>query len=191
MDDFFKNLEKPVTLVKESGNRCSIKADIQSKKAFFTDMSTPIEIGDILERNRGSIVDRYIITDIAVYDNVGDGFDMMEPHMEASISPYKKPSCQELKSVRVGDITATNVVFNSGNNASITCSSNHNSFEELIDALKAVSAPTHIVDSVKDLQQQVGKPSFKTKYRDFIASIADHVEIFQAIAPFVPWLYNL
>lgn len=73
----------------------------------------------------------------------------------------------------------------------INISSNHNNFNDLLKAIEDVSAPQEIVESVKDLEANVGKSSFKTKYNDFISSLANHVTVLQAVMPFLPWLSNL
>ncbi|WP_300915990.1 hypothetical protein [Bacteroides acidifaciens] len=186
-----KDLFELVTLVKQDGSRMQIYAEVQTKTAFISDIDTPIEIDDVIERNRGTVVDRYIVTNILPWDKTLDGNSMLEPQIEVSIAPLRKSNTPGRNSLNIGgNINASTVIVNSGNAASISISSDNN-FDDLIRTLVSASAPPEIIDSVNDLRKNVGKPSFKSKYNDFITSLANHVTVLQAIVPFIPWLSNL
>jgi len=179
-------------LIKSDGTRIKIMAEIHTKNAFISDINAPIQIGDLLERHRGSVSDTFEVVNILPWSKADRRFTLIPPHIQADIIPYRKQSNSLGSSLNVsGNISASTVVINSGNNASISVSANHNNFNDLLKAIKAVSAPKEIIDSVKDLEANVGKSSFKTKYTDFVASLANHVTVLQAAMPFLPWLSNL
>lgn len=187
-----KDLSELVTLVKQDGSRIQIYAEVQTKTAYIPNIDTPIEVDDIIERPRGSVVDRYLVSNVLPWNRVLDADSMMEPHIQASITPLYKSRQRANGSLNVsGNINASTVVINSGNDASISVSSNHNNFDDLIRAISKASAPAEIIASVNDLRDNVGSPSFKAKYNDFIASLANHATVFQAAIPFLQWLSNL
>ena len=187
-----KDLSELVTVVKQDGARIQVSAEVQTKTAYIPDIDAPIEIDDIIERSRGVVTDRYIVTDILPWNKTLDRGSMIEPHIQVSITPIRKSTHNMNRSLNMGgSINASTVVINSGNAASISITSNHNNFDDLIQAFKNVSSPAEIIDSVNDLRENVGKPSFKAKYNDFIASLANHVTVLQAAMPFIPWLSSL
>lgn len=192
MFDSIKDLSELVVLVKEDGRHLPIYAEVQTKTAFIPDIDVPIEVDDIIERPRGSVVDRYIVTNVLPWNRALDGDSMMEPHIQASITPWRKSKQQENSAMNVsGNITASTVVFNTGTGASINASTHQNNFDDLIRAIIDANAPAEIIASVNDLRDNVGTSSFKTKYNDFIASLANHATVLQAVAPFITWLSNL
>ncbi|MBJ2184294.1 MAG: hypothetical protein JFR38_07265 [Muribaculaceae bacterium] len=185
--------EDEAFLIKPNGTRIKIMAEIQTRTAYISDIETPIQIGDLLERPRGGVSDTYEVVNILPWSKADKNFSLIPPHIQASIIPYrKKDNATSGTSLSVsGNITASTVVISSGNNSLINISSNHNNFNDLLKAIEDVSAPQEIVESVKDLEANVGKSSFKTKYNDFISSLANHVTVLQAVMPFLPWLSNL
>lgn len=184
--------EEIAFLIKPDGTRLQIMAEIQTKTAFISDINTPIQIGDLLERPRGSVSDIYEVVNILPWSKEADRhFTLIPPHIQAQIIPFRKNHNSTTPSLNVGgNITSSTVVINSGNNASIRVTSNDN-FNDLLKAVEAASAPKEIIESVKDLEANVNKPTFKEKYTNFIASLANHVTVLQAVMPFMPWLSNL
>lgn len=192
MFDSIKDLSELVVLVKEDGQHLPIYAEVQTKTAFIPDIDVPIEVDDIIERPRGSVTDRYIVTNVLPWNRALDSDSMMEPHIQASITPLRKSGGHGNSAMNVsGNISASTVVINTGNGTSIQASTHQNNFDALIKALSDANAPAEIIASVNDLRDNVGTPSFKTKYNDFIASLANHVTILQAAVPFISWLSNL
>lgn len=185
--------EEKAFLIKPDGSRIQIMAEIQTKTAFISDINAPIQIGDLLERPRGSVSDTYEVVNIRPWSKADRNLTLIPPHIQASIKPYRKPNNPTSQSLNVsGNITASTVVINSGNDASINVTTtNHDNFKDLIKAIESVSAPKEIIDSVKDLEANVSTPTFKDKYTNFIASLANHVTILQAVMPFMPWLSSL
>lgn len=179
-------------IIKPDGTRIQIMAEIQSKTAFISDINAPIQIGDLLERPRGSVSDTYEVVNILPWSRADRSFTLIPPHIQATIKPYRKPNNPTSQSLNVsGNITASTVVINSGNDASITVTTKHDNFKDLIKTIESVSAPKEIVDSVNDLEANVSNPTFKDKYTNFIASLANHVTVLQAVMPFMPWLSSL
>jgi len=163
--------EEVAFLIKPDGTRIPIMAEIQTKTAYISDTNTPIQIGDLLDRPRGSVSDTYEVVNILPWSKAADrSFTLIPPHIQAKIIPYRKQSCTTTgASLNVsGNLNGSTVVINSGNNSSINVSTNHNNFNDLLNAIEAVSAPKEIVDTIKDLEASVGKSSFKTKYRQVL-----------------------
>lgn len=56
--------EEMAFLIKPDGSRIQIMAEIQTQTAFISDINAPIQIGDLLERPRGSVSDTYEVVNI-------------------------------------------------------------------------------------------------------------------------------
>lgn len=191
MFESIRDLSEAVILIKENGQRLRIFAEIQSKTAYIPDIDTPIEIDDIIERPRGSVIDRFIVTEVLPWNSKLDDGSMFEPHIQVKIKPHRNSYHNNDTAINIsGSIKAGNVIINSGNSARISLS-NNDKFDELIRSLKESSADVEIIRSVEDIRDSVGKPSFKAKYDAFISSLANHVTILQAVIPYLPWLNGL
>ncbi len=191
MFESIRDLSEAVTLIKGNGQRLEIFAEIQSKTAYIPDIDTPVEIDDIIERPRGTVIDRFIVTEVLPWNSKLDGDSMFEPHIQVKIKPYRNSCHNDDTAINIsGSIKAGNVIINSGNSARISLSDN-NKFEDLIKSLKESSADVEIIRSAEDMRDCVGETSFKAKYEAFISSLANHVTILQAVIPYLPWLNGL
>lgn len=184
--------EEIAYLIKEDGTRIQIMAEIGTNTAYISDINTPIQFGDLLERPRGSVTDTYEVLNVLPWSKSANSLGLIPPHIQAQIKPYRKQrNCLDSSLNVGGSINASTFVFNSGKNAAINVNTNYDNFRDLLGVIEGMSAPKEIVDSVKDLEANVGKSTFKSKYNDFVASLADHVTVLQAVMPFLPWLSNM
>lgn len=184
--------EDEAYLIKPDGSRIKIMAEIQTKTAFISDINTPIQIGDLLERPRSSVSDTYEVVNVLPWSKSARRLGLIPPHIQAQIKPFRPQTANTGSSLNVGgNINASTVVFNSGNNASISVNTKYDNFNDLLKVVEGTCAPKEIVESVRELEANVGKSTFKTKYNDFVASLANHVTVLQAVMPFLPWLSNL
>lgn len=186
-----EDLEKPATLVKQDGTRIPIKAEIQTKTAFISDINCPIEIDDVLERQRGSIIDKYIVTNILPWDN-SISMSMIEPHIQASITPLRKNANMPIST---GNINAERVYINSSDystNITVSNSEIDKKFLELKSAISSILGETDsLVQLVDEMRVSVNTPTFKDRYQEFMANVANHVTVLQGVAPFIGWLGSL
>lgn len=175
-------LYKPVALIKPDGSTYKTKADIQAKKIFVKDTTLPVEIDDIIVRDRGNgIIDRLVITDVTVYE----GSSLA--HIELLYRNEKKSSVNS--PVNIGSISGERIYINSSDNSTNTynISSNLNSkFEELKEVISRIeNIDQSVLKLVDEMKENIGKPSFKDKYAQFIANMANHITV---ITPFIPFL---
>lgn len=186
-----QNLEKPAFLVKPNGKRIAIKAEIQTKTAYITDINCPIEIDDILERPRGEVYDRYIVTNILPWDN-SISLGLIEPHIQASIVPYRK---NVNAPINMGNINAERVYVNSSDNSInviVEDNETENKFRELKETIASILGETNsLTQMVDELYKSVHSQSYKDRYQEFMSNVANHVTVLQGIAPFMGWLGSL
>lgn len=187
------NLEKPAILEKADGTRIPIEAEIQSQVAFMSDTKIPIEVDDIIERTRGSITDRFIVTFVDVFDNVMP-YSLIKPHIQAKIKPEKKVTYKQ-SAVKVQSISAQRVYINSTDNSSnvfIISSEDRLKFEELKSIVAKLSDNnTQLLQLVEELETTAGSNAYNSKYQEFMAKAANHVTVLQGVAPLLGWLASL
>ena len=144
--------EDEAYLIKSDGTRIKIMAEIQTKTAFISDINTPIQIGDLLERTRGSVSDTYEVMNVLPWSKSASSLGLIPPHIQADIKPYRVPRPNTGSPLNVGgNINASTFVFNSGNNASINVNVKHDNFNDLLKVVEAASAPKEVVESVRYL----------------------------------------
>lgn len=186
-------LEKPAILEKSDGTRIPIKAEIQSKVAFMSDTKIPIEVDDILERTRGSITDRFVVTFVDVCDDV-EPYSLIEPHIQAKIKPERKIVPKQ-SAIKVQSISAQRVYINStdnSSNVSIISSEDRQKFEELKSIVaKQSDNNVQLLQLVEEMETTAGSNAFNSKYQEFMAKAANHVTVLQGVAPLLGWLAGL
>ena len=68
-------------------------------------------------------------------------------------------------------------------------------FGQIIEVIKKSTASINVtnkmVSAVEKMQQEYGKTTFRQSYRNFMATLADHVQILSLVAPYLPGLANL
>lgn len=168
-------------------------AEIQSNIAFMSDISIPIEVDDILERTRGTITNRFLVTNVDVNDGL-EPYSLLEPGIEVKIKPLRKQRSAD-KTLNIHSITADRVYINSTDNStniSILSAEDNAKFNELKTTVTFLSNNNEqLIQQVEDMRSSVGKPSFKRKVNNFIANAANHITVYQGIASFIGWLSSL
>lgn len=187
------NLEKPAVLEKVDGTRIPIKAEIQSNAAFMSDTKIPIEVDDVIERTRGSITDRFIVTFVDVCDDI-EPYSLIEPHIQAKIKPERKAAHKQ-SAVKVQSISAQRVYINSTDNSSnisIISSEDRQKFEELKSTVAKLSNNNaQLLQLVEEMESTAGSSTYNSKYQEFMANAANHVTVLQGVAPLLGWLAGL
>lgn len=180
------HMEK-VRLVKASGQKIEVNADVQPNKFFICDATVLIEEGDIFERDlpMGSM-EQYEVIDRGFYKETRG----LAAHYQVAV---QKLSCNKHKT---GNNYTYNINNSSGkvnvnsvdNSINVTLSEND---EKLFLTLKELASGLNnnedIIDSINSMRENVGAPNFASKYNDFIQKVANHMTIF---APFIPILTN-
>lgn len=186
MDIFSSFPQSKVKLIKQDGRSYVFKATVQTKLIFSTDVTLPIEEGDIIERaiaNNG-IKERYLILDRGFYDE----FQGIPAHYQMKVEKTTKPMRQ---------LSNNTTTINAYGNAKVNYQSIDNSinrgltqeeakqFDELYTTIESISNNADILEGIKELQASAKDPSFKEKYINFVSVAADHMTV---LAPFIPFL---
>jgi nitrogenase molybdenum-iron protein alpha/beta subunit len=177
-----------VTLKKQNGEEYTdIPASVQSKKIFIDDVSIPIEEGDHLVRKLpNGLEEYYLVLDRGYFDQIQD----IEAHYQVSV---QKESTRKLNNSSTNNynINGTNerIVINSTDNSLNIKNINKNLFDRLRNIVNEnVQDESEIIGAINNMEDNIGKPSFKDSYNNFIQSAANHMAL---LAPFIPLLTDL
>jgi hypothetical protein len=179
-----------VTLKKQNGEEYTdIPASVQSKKIFIDDVSIPIEEGDHLVRKLpNGLEEYYLVLDRGYFDQIQD----IEAHYQVSV---QKESTRKLNNSSTNNynINGTNerIVINSTDNSLNIKNINYdkNLFDRLRNIVNEnVQDESEIIGAINNMEDNIGKPSFKDSYNNFIQSAANHMAL---LAPFIPLLTDL
>jgi hypothetical protein len=177
--------EENVVLVKSDGTRHNISALAQSERFFVRDDKIPIEEGETFERTLpNKILEEYLVLESNYYSR---------GRYRYQIKVRKKSSLLGQKPTSPITITQT------GDNAKVNIDSEDNSininnidlsrFEDikriLTTEISDEAEQKNCLNSLNELQESVGKQSYIEKYKQFIATVANHMAI---IYPFIPYL---
>jgi hypothetical protein len=189
---FEQFLTSKVTLIKPDGKKFeNIPAQVQPTQISIHDITIPIEEGDTISRDLpNGLNERYLVLDRGFHD----AFQAIPARYVTSVRkesaiPARQPS--------------SNVYNFHGGNSRVNINSNDSSVniiqmtnEELFKQIKKIIDEKIKEDETKslylhqltELEHSVGSPTFLEKYRQFIATTADHISI---LYPFIPALTRL
>lgn len=189
MRNMFRNFPtEKINLYKKSGEVIEdIEALVEPKKIFIDDASVIIEEEDIFERNLpNGAVEQYKVLDRGFYKGMHGIPDHYQVSVEKVTSLSRRTSGGAIYNIQ-NDGGKVNI-HSMDNSVSISITANDEKlFETLVQLAEHLQNKEEIIKAVKEMRQEVGKPSFADKYNTFVQSVANHITIF---APFIPTLTN-
>ena len=130
----------------------------------------------------------YLVLDRGYFDQIQD----IEAHYQVSV---QKESTRKLNNSSTNNynINGTNerIVINSTDNSLNIKNINYdkNLFDRLRNIVNEnVQDESEIIGAINNMEDNIGKPSFKDSYNNFIQSAANHMAL---LAPFIPLLTDL
>lgn len=193
MSDFSSMCNDVVSLVKNDGTVIEkIKAIVQTNKIYIFDAKLPLEENDIIFRNLpNGLFEKYIVEDRGyIAPTMG-----IEGHYQAKVRKEGSINKEQYKSTTIiNNINSTHakVNINSTDNSNNTITQNDEKlFDKIINALDSISEINIREQAIKlanEMKANVGKPTFKEKYQNFISTLTNYVTI---ISPFLPALTSL
>lgn len=183
-----------IKIIKKDGETIEgVRAGVQSKMILLSDVSIPIETGDVISRELPSgVEERFIVTDPGYSAGAGP----IKPHYQIK---YKTEN-----SIAETGSRSNTVIYNvSGQNSRVNVNSQDNSINqinnapsELFDAIrdilsKEVKDETErnaLIELANKMETNQGTPSFIKSYKEFMATAANHVSV---LAPSLPALAGL
>ena len=193
---FSQFMNETVTLRKKNGVTQSFRAIVEPKKVFTEDGNLPVEEGDEIERKLpNGMVETYSVLDRGFYPGMGG---VIPNHYQMKVRKISETSARA--QIRPGpthiyNVTGANARVNvQSSDSSINVSSvtNEQLFTEIANTIGAgvqnKLQRSEMLDRLSALKAAEGKPSFGERYRDFIASAADHMTL---LTPFLPALTAL
>lgn len=166
----------------------NIPALFDNNKIFIDDSSIIIEEGDIIERILpNGAKEQYIVIDRGFMKGIHGIPDHYQIKCK-KISNYSNLSKNSI--INNYNIKDANKININSNDNSIEITYNENNIE-LFNKLKSLCNEINldnkeeVINSINEMEKNIGKKSFTDKYNSFIQSIANHITIF---APFIPIL---
>lgn len=187
--DIFSN-EKVKLIKQNSSVYADIPAVVDGDTIFIADVTLPLDSGDIIERTIPSgAKEQYLVVD----PGFRKGMRGIPDHYQAIVekqSNYTKISRGQISSHVYHISYADRVNINSTDNSTNINLSGENIslMEDLRKKAAGLDNEANIVQAINDMENHIGKPSFKEKYNSFIQSAANHMTLF---APFIPALTTL
>jgi hypothetical protein len=190
LDHLFKT--DKIDIFKQDGSlvKANVPAQVDRKTIVISDVSIPIECGYSIKRLLpAGIVEEYVVED----PGFDQGMHPMKP--QYCVIVRRKDAISRPPTSISYHVTGVGARLNIG-----TYDSSHNvifqqgSPTELFEQLRKVAAALPesdreaIFQSIGDMEDVQGKPTFLDRYTDFMALIASHVTVF---APMIPALTAL
>ncbi|MBS4049285.1 MAG: hypothetical protein KG075_23270 [Alphaproteobacteria bacterium] len=185
-------LRDKVTFVKADGSQKkeNIQAGVAPGKIIITDTSLQIERGDhILRALPNGLVEDFVVDDPHFHPGVGSippTFNVKVHRSNSAPAP-----AQTIIAHFSGDNARLNV--NSIDNSTNTAIKNSAEvFAQLAGAIKQgiqdAAERERVLSAVSAMEAEAGKPTFKQRYNDFLATCGQYMTI---IGPFVPALTDI
>jgi hypothetical protein len=176
-----------IRLVKASGEKFEVEADVQPNKIFINDATLLIEEGDIFERDLPvGAKEQYEVIDRGFYK----GIHGIPDHYQVSVQKLSSLKYKTSNNVTYNINSSTGKININSVDNSINISLSENE-EEIFSTLKEIANKLdnreELIDKINSMYNEIGKPNYANKYNDFIQSIANHITIF---SPFIPVLTN-
>ncbi len=191
-DPFAELMRDTVSVLKEGGRRFDdVKANVHSKGIRISDVSLPLEEGDRVVRTLpNGVQESYVVTDTGY----SAGLFEIPPSYNLKVRKDTKFAAEQDSST-IYNLYGNNPRVNihsedkSVNVATVTA---ENLFTDLRRVLETgIEDPDHrsaLLALTNQMEQNQGTPTFTDRYKDFIATAADHLALVQ---PFVPALTQM
>ncbi len=190
---FDEFMTSKVRILKPDGRRWEdVPASVQSKAIFIHDVSIPLEVGDIVERDLPSrVVEQFEITDPGYHE----AFQSIPAMYQAKFRLVKEVS------PRSGQPTM-NVTYNlHGPNSRVNIAASDNSiniqatqetlFSDMRDFVRTQLPQTEqstVLALIDEMDASANTSAFRESYLQFVSVAADHLGV---LTPFLPLLANL
>lgn len=185
-------LTDKVSLIRKNGDRVEdIPALVQGNKIMIDDIDLKMEEGDKLTRMLpNGIEEAFLILNLKYY-LASMKFVEIDVRKETQIDA-RKPSSQEFH--LHGNNSQMNINSPNSNLNSIIITQ-----DKLFETLRSIvneqitdiNAKSELFNQVEKLEKAEDKKSFSERYNEFIASAANHANLWVALSPLIPTFMDL
>lgn len=188
--EFGDMLNDTVELKKQSGQVISgIKASVQKSKVYIFDGNLLIEEGDIISRtlSNGGI-EEYEVIDRGFHEK----WEGVEAHYQCDVQKIipRRDSTSRVTNINFYAPNARYNEYSTDNSTNVVV--NKNMFEDMktliTQQLPESNERQIIINNIDEMSNNIGTPTFKEKYNNFIQSLGLHINV---IAPFLPQLAGI
>lgn len=179
-------------LIKSNGKIIeNINAIISKEKIVIDNPNVPLEIGDLLIRTLpNKIEEKFEIIDYSFYQKTFN----ISAHFQVEYKRYNDNKKEEINNNNHSNnstyhIQNSNVIIGS-KNSSINISQNDKLFKDMIEVANNLTNQnkTEIISLINEMQDNINKPTFNDKYKEFMSISADTITVF---TPFLGALAGL
>ena len=189
-------MNETVTLRKKDGQTRSFKAMVQPNMIFTDDSDLPVEEGDLIERKLpNGMAEGFVVTERGYTKgmrNIPDHYQIKTRKAEATDSPTSRQPSVPTHIYNVTGPHARVNIQSEDSSINISSVSNEQLYDDRAHVIEQQVASAvqraDLLNRLEALESAPDKITWGEKYREFIASAADHMTL---LAPFLPALTSL
>ena len=162
----------------------NVEALVQREKIFIDDGSLNIEEGDIIERTLpAGNKEEYLVIDRGFYKGIHGLPDHYQIKVRKQTAYTETNTKQVFNTYNIGSAGKVNIQSTDNSTYTVNITANDMAIMDTLRSLaKGLENESEILKNIDEMQKNVGKPSFKEKYNNFVASVANHMTAF---GPFI------
>ena len=162
----------------------NVEALVQREKIFIDDGSLNIEEGDIIERTLpAGNKEEYLVIDRGFYKGIHGLPDHYQIKVRKQTAYTETNTKQVFNTYNIGSAGKVNIQSTDNSTSTVNITANDMAIMDTLRSLaKGLENESEILKNIDEMQKNVGKPSFKEKYNNFVASVANHMTAF---GPFI------
>lgn len=162
----------------------NVEALVQREKIFIDDGSLNIEEGDIIERSLpAGNKEEYLVVDRGFYKGAHGIPDHYQIKVRKQTAYTETNTKQVFNTYNIGSAGKVNIQSTDNSTSTVNITANDMAIMDTLRSLaKGLENESEILKNIDEMQKNVGKPSFKEKYNNFVASVANHMTAF---GPFI------
>lgn len=168
----------------------NVEALVQREKIFIEDGSLNIEEGDIIERTLpAGNKEEYLVIDRGFYK----GMHGIPNHYQIKVrkqTAYAETNARQIfNTYNIGSAGKVNIQSTDNSTSTVNITANDMAIMDTLRSLaKGLENESEILRNIDEMQKNVGKPSFKEKYNNFVVSVANHMTAF---GPFISMIAKM
>ena len=168
----------------------NVEALVQREKIFIDDGSLNIEEGDIIERTLpAGNKEEYLVIDRGFYKGIHGLPDHYQIKVRKQTAYTETNTKQVFNTYNIGSAGKVNIQSTDNSTSTVNITANDMTIMDILRSLaKGLENESEILKNIDEMQNNVGNPSFKEKYNNFVTSVANHMTAF---GPFISMIAKM
>lgn len=190
--DFFSDFPMETVKIIKQNQSCieNVRALVDKGQIFIPDGSLDIEEGDIIQRTLPTgNKEEYLVEDRGFYKGMQDIPDHYQVKVRKHTAYTETNARQIFNTYNIGSAGKVNIQSTDNSTSTVNITANDMAIMDTLRSLaKGLENESEILRNIDEMQKNVGKPSFKEKYNNFVASVANHMTAF---GPFISMIAKM